>query len=214
MLKASVSLWSADMARLESEIRRAEPYADSFHIDVCDGQYAPVLLFFPDIVRALRDKTDRPFEVHLITKNPERWVGPFADAGANLIAFYADATEDPDKVIDLIQSHELRAGMSLALDHPVSMLDPYLDRLDLVVVLGTDIGVKGVKSVAEGTYGKIRELAEKRSKRKLRFEIEADGAIRTETVPLLREAGADIVVPGSLMFQNDMREISRWLRSL
>ena len=214
VLKAFVSLWSADLVNLESDIRRAEPYADAFHVDVADGHYAPALVFFPDLLAAIRGKTSIPLEVHLITEKPENWVGPFADAGADMIVFYPDATGDPNHVIDLIKARELRAGISLAIEHPPAMLEPYLDRLDLAVVVGTGVSVKGIKTVAEGTYDKIRALAELRTARGLKFEIEADGAIRKETVPLLRQAGADVVVPGSLMFKNDMEQISRWLRSL
>ena len=214
VLKAFVSLWSADLVNLESEIRRAEPYADAFHIDVADGHYAPALLFFPDLVAAIRGKTSVPLEIHLITEKPENWVAPFADAGADAIVFYPDATGDPNHVIDLIEARELSVGMSLAIEHPPAVLAPYLDRLDLAAVIGTGVSVKGIKTVAEGTYEKIRSLAELRARHGLKFEIEADGAIRKSTVPLLRRAGADIVVPGSLMFKNDMGKISRWLRSL
>ena len=105
-------------------------------------------------------------------------------------------------------------GISLALTHPIPVIEPYLDEIDRVVVVGTEVGVKGEEAPAAQTYDKIRELVSLRAARRLTFDIEADGAIRRETVPQLREAGADIVVPGSLMFQNDMGEIGRWLRSL
>ena len=95
MLKCSTSLWSADLANLESEIKRVEPYSDRFHIDVADGHLVKTLLFFPDLVKALRQHTHLPFEVHLITIEPLRWVEPFIEAGADIIIFYLTAAEDP-----------------------------------------------------------------------------------------------------------------------
>lgn len=214
MLKASVSLWSADLLNLESEIRRAEPYADAFHIDVADGHYARLLVFFPDIVKAVRSATDIPLEIHLIVQQPENWVDAFADAGADTIVFYPDSTSDPSAVLRKIRDRRLQPGVSIAVSCPVSAIEPYLADVDLVVVLGTDVGVKGVDMPAAQTYDKIRQLVCLRSERQLTFDIEADGAIRRETVPPLRAAGADVVVPGSLMFSGNMKEVSRWLHSL
>ncbi len=214
MLKASVSLWSADLLNMASEIRRAEPHSDAFHIDVGDGHYAPLLVFFPDLVKAIRSCTGVPIEVHLITDTPEGWVGPFAEAGADIIVFYPDSTPDPGAVLREIKGRGLRTGLSLALGHAVSMIEPHLAQIDLAVVLGTDVNVTGVDAPAPEAYDKIRELVRLRSEHGYAFDIEADGAIRRATVPLLRSAGADIVVPGSLMFRGDMDETSRWLHSL
>jgi ribulose-phosphate 3-epimerase len=93
-------------------------------------------------------------------------------------------------------------------------LDPYWEKIDLAVVLGTEIGIKGVVDVAAGTYEKIECLVREREARGLEFEIEADGAIRRETAPLLKRAGADVVVPGSLMFGNDMKAMREWMDGL
>jgi ribulose-phosphate 3-epimerase len=214
-LKASVSLWSADLGNLASEIRRVDPYADLYHLDVSDGTYAKsLLLFFPDLVRAIRGVTEKPFEAHLIAQRPERWVEAFGAAGANRILFYPETTQDPSAMIDLVRERNLEVGVSLSLETPVAAIEPYLDRLDMVCVLGTGFDVKQIQDVAEVSYEKIAQLAEMRRAGEMRFEIEADGAIRRHTVPRLRQCGADIVVPGSLMFQGNMQETSRWLRSL
>jgi len=212
MLKASLSLWSADLANLESEIKRSEPYADYYHLDVADGRYAETLLFFPDLVKAIRPHTQVPFEVHLICEDPEMWIEPFHAAGADRIIFYPGTPQDAGGIVGRITDLGMEVGVSLAVRQGIEMLDPYWEELDLVVVLGTDVGIKGVRDVADGTYEKIEALVLEREKRGLDFEIEADGAIRKETVPLLKKAGADIVVPGSLMFGNDMAETKRWMR--
>jgi ribulose-phosphate 3-epimerase len=214
MLKASLSLWSADLSNLESEIKRSEPYADYYHLDVADGRYAETLLFFPDLVKSIRPHTQVPFEVHLICESPEMWIEPFRQSGADRIIFYPGTPRDPDRIVRCIEDGGMEVGVSLAVRQGIKDLEPYWDRLDLVVVLGTDVGVKGVLDVADGTYEKIEALVAERERRGLDFEIEADGAIRKETVPLLRKAGADIVVPGSLMFQNNMKEIKDWMMNL
>ncbi len=213
-LKASLSLWSADLTNLEAELRRSEPYADLYHIDVSDGTYAEALLFFPDLVAAIRKKTDKPLEVHLITEQPQRWVRPFAEAGADYILFYPDTVDNPQAMIEAIRAAGCKPGMALAVENPAHLVAECAQQLAIVCVLGTDFGVKGVKDIAPGTYEKIVALAKMRAARAGDFEIEADGAIRRHTVPRLRAAGADIIVPGSLMFGDDMAETSAWIKSL
>src|SRR5438876_3603421 len=137
MLKCSTSLWSADLANLAAEIRRVEPYSERFHLDVADGHYVKTLLFFPDLVKALRPHTVLPFEVHLVTTDPLEWVDPFVEAGADGIIFCFDAAKDPDAMIRAIKSHGKQAGISLLLTEPVELLEPYWDELDLVTICGT-----------------------------------------------------------------------------
>src|SRR5438309_4479878 len=115
MLKCSTSLWSADLSNLESEIKRVEPYSERFHLDVADGHYVKNLLFFPDLVKALRKYTSLPFEVHLMVTDPLGWVEPFAEAGADIILFCFDAVRNPGEVLSAIRSCGKQAGVSLLL---------------------------------------------------------------------------------------------------
>lgn len=213
MLKCATSLWSADLSNLADEIKRIEPYSERFHIDVADGQYVPTLLFFPDLVHAMRQHTARPFEVHLITVNPLQWIKPFVEAGADSIIFYLDAAEHPGEVIRAVKAHGKKVGISLRVEDPVDLLDPYWEELDIVTILGTHMGVKGT-SMHEGTPDKVRQARLKVTRQGLKTEVEADGGIRRNTVPLLLKAGADVIVPGSLLFQEDPEEIQKWLVSL
>lgn len=213
MLKCSTSLWSANLANLETEIKRVEPYSDRFHIDVADGHYVGTLLFFPDLVKALRGLTRLPFEVHLMTTDPLSWVEPFVEAGVDIIQFNLDSTADPMKILRAIKSHGKKAGVSLLLTDPISSLDPYWDELDIVNLAGTAMGIKGA-SMDPSVPGKIRACREIVTVRGLQTEIEADGGIRRETVPLIYSAGADLIVPGSLMFGGDPKMLHDWLLSL
>jgi ribulose-phosphate 3-epimerase len=213
MLKCSTSLWSADLTNLAAEMRRVEPYSERFHLDVADGHYVPTLLFFPDLVKALRPHTRVPFEVHLMTAGPEEWVDPFVEAGADGFIFCFDSAKDPGGLLKTIKAHGKLAGVSLLLNEPVELLAPFWNDLDVVTIVGTAMGIKGA-SMDASVPGKIRQAREEIRRRGLRTEVEADGGIRRETVPLLHAAGADWIVPGSLMFKEDPPAMRRWLASL
>jgi len=213
MLKCSTSLWSADLANLEPEMKRVEPYSDRFHIDVADGHYVKNLLFFPDLVKALRKHTRLPFEVHLMTTDPLSWIEPFVEAGADGIVFCLDSVRDPVELLRVIKSNGKFAGVSLLIQEPIELLEPCWDYLDIVTVVGTAMGIKGA-SMDPTVPDKIRNVRARIAERGLRTEIESDGGIRRETVPLLHAAGSDYIVPGSLMFGGDPQELHRWLKSL
>src|SRR5438132_13186809 len=143
MLKCSTSLWSADLDNLEAEIKRVEPYSERFHIDVADGHYVKNLLFFPDLVKALRKNTRLPFEIHLMTTNPLDWIEPFVEAGADGIIFCFDAARDPGAVLKAIKAQGKKAGVSLLLTESLDLLDPHWDSLDVLTIVGTAMGIKG-----------------------------------------------------------------------
>ncbi len=213
MLKCSTSLWSADLANLESEMKRVEPYSERFHIDVADGHYVKSLLFFPDLVRALRRHTSRPFEVHLMTTDPLDWIDPFGEAGADVLIFCHDAVPDPGEVLRAIRARGKQAGMSLLITEPVDVLEPHWSDLDVVTIVGTAMGIKGA-SMDPSVPGKIRAARKIIRERGLPTLVQADGGIRRETVPLLAAAGADYIVPGSLMFREDPPAMRAWLATL
>src|SRR6266849_18721 len=213
MLKCATSLWSADLTNLAAEIQRVKPYSERFHLDVADGHYVKTLLFFPDLVKALRPHTRLPFEVHLMTTEPLDWIEPFVEAGADGFIFCFDSARDPAAVIRAIKAHGKNIGVSLLLTEPLELLEPYWHDLSVVTVVGTAMGLKGA-SMDASVPGKIRAAKEIIRRRGLRTEVEADGGIRRETVPLLHAAGADFIVPGSLMFKEDPKEMRAWLAGL
>jgi ribulose-phosphate 3-epimerase len=213
MLKCTTSLWSADLANLESEMKRVEPYSERFHLDVADGHYVKNLLFFPDLVKTLRKHTRLPFEVHLMVTDPMAWIEPFVEAGADGIIFCFDAAKDPRAVLQAIKSAGKYAGVSLLIQEPIEVLEPYWDLLDIVTIVGTAMGIKGA-SMDPGVPEKIRQARRLIQERKLSTEIETDGGIRRHTVPLLHAAGSDFIVPGSLMFEEDPKSMRQWLASL
>jgi len=213
MIKCSTSLWSADLGNLTADMKRVEPYSEQFHLDVADGHYVKNMLFFPDLVKTLRAHTEVPFEVHLMVTDPLGWVEPFIEAGADSIIFCFDSAKNPGDVMREVKSLGKRVGVSLLLDEPLDLLKPYWEQLDILTVVGTAMGIKGASMDASAPV-KIRAAREIISQRGLKIDVEADGGIRRETVPLLKAAGVDYIVPGSLMFKEDPAQMRKWLASL
>jgi ribulose-phosphate 3-epimerase len=213
MLKCSTSLWSADLVNLEFDLRRIEPYSDRFHIDVADGHYTRALLFFPDLVKAVRKVTGLPLEVHLMTSEPSQWVQPFVEAGADVIIFPLAGDATPQQLITRIREHGKGTGVALKLDEPLDLVEPYLEDLDVLTIVGTPLGSKGT-AMDPSVPAKIRDAAAMVSSRGARTLIEVDGGIRRETVPLIAAAGAHMIVPGSLMFRDDPADVRAWLAKL
>ena len=214
-LLADVSLWSANLANLAAGIECVEPFADSFHFDVSDAHFTPSLLFFPDLVRALRPLTKRPFHIHLMVERPTALIEDFVSSGADAITIHAEVGEsEVAAAIQTIRRAGRSAGLALRLDTPVAVSEPYLDRIDALLLLGTAIGVKG-QNLAPEACGRLASAASMLGERRARVRLIADGGIRSHTVPLLRRAGADVIVPGSLVFQSqNLAETFSWLCAL
>jgi ribulose-phosphate 3-epimerase len=214
-LLADVSLWSADLANLAAGIERVEPFADSFHFDVSDAHFTPSLLFFPDLVRALRPLTKRPFHVHLMVERPTALIADFVAAGADVITVHAEVGQsEASAAIQAVVRAGCSPGLALRLDTPVAASEPFLDYIHALLLLGTVPGVKG-QDLAPEACDRLASAASLLGERRARVRLIADGGIRTHTVPLLRCAGADVIVPGSLVFQSqNLVEMFSWLRAL
>jgi ribulose-phosphate 3-epimerase len=209
-----VSLWSADLARLAEEIRRLEPFADSFHLDASDGTLARALLFFPDLIRAIRPITTRPLHVHLMAQRSARWVDDFAEAGADWITIHAEAA-DAAEALERVRQCRKRAGIALQLETPAEVAIERLQPGDVILLLGTAIGVKGASldPSALPRLQRTRTLLDQ-SQQLNDVTLMADGAIRQQTAPQLIQAGAGAIVPGSLLFSSATpAEMSHWLRN-
>ncbi len=216
MAKSSVSLWSADLTALGDAVKSVSPYADYFHFDIADGHFVPVLLFFSDLMKSLRPLTNVPFEAHLMTLEPEKFIPDFVEAGADIIALQYEACKDPAETLRYIRTLGKQTAIVLAPDTSLDVLEPLLtfELIDIVTILGQQIGTKG-KSIEPGTFERIRKVRQMLDQKgKNNVSIEADGGIRQNTVEDLVKAGADILVPGSLAFKNDFLKIFPWLKGL
>lgn len=148
-----------------------------------------------------------------MTTAPMTWIGPFADAGADAIVICFDSTDDPSAVPAAIRTKGLRTGLSLLLEEEIELLDPYWEQLDILTLLQTPAGIKGA-DMDERAPERIRRARAEIDRRGLATIVEADGGIRRQTVPQIAAAGADFIVPGSLMFGEDPLEMRAWLAEL
>ena len=215
-LMAEFSLWSADLVRMADEVARINPHADLMHVDVADGHFAPALLFFPDLVARIRELTKVPIHVHLMVADAVllAQIDQFAEAGADLISIHVENAAVANAALDRIANHKLRAGMVLRVETPVAQVQPFIKRLDFLTLLGTAIGVKG-QGLDPTAPARLRESAALIAKAGRRIVLAADGGIRETTVPVLRAAGAETVVMGSLAFgAPDLAARIAWARAL
>ncbi|MFO1121881.1 MAG: ribulose-phosphate 3-epimerase [Hyphomicrobiales bacterium] len=214
---AEFSMWSADLCNLSRDVERIAPHADMLHVDVADGVFAPQLLYFPDLVAAVRRCSATPIHVHLMIDDAILLdqVAQFAEAGADLISVHAENRRAPE-AIALIHARGLLAGAVLRVESALDTVEALLPSLSVVTLLGTAIGVKGV-GLADTAPARIsamrRIVAGSRNGR--RQIVAADGGIRDHTVPVLAAAGAQTVVMGSLAFgAPDLAARIAWLHGL
>jgi ribulose-phosphate 3-epimerase len=201
------------MANLAADIKRVDLFSERFHLDVADGHYVPTMLFFPDLVKAIRKHTAKPFEVHLMTVDPMLWIEPFIEAGADGVIFCFDSLSDPASAIKRVKDLGKFVGISLLVTEPVSVLRPYWNTIDQVTLVGTPMGTKGT-SMEPSMFEKIAEAKCEIEKHGLKVDVQIDGGIRRNTVPKIKQAGADWIVPGSLMFGEDPAAMRKWLAEL
>jgi ribulose-phosphate 3-epimerase len=207
-----ISLWSADLANLERDIRKLEPHAYSFHFDAADGHFVPSLLFFPDLIARLRELTQVPFHLHLMATRPLDLIDAFLDAGVNRVTLPVEAGKRVRQALDRTKERGASCGVSLDVETPVMQVKDYLPVIDTILMMGTPMGVKG-KALDERACVRIESMRRTIGRQNVR--IFADGGIRRETVPLLWAAGADGIVPGSLVCSSpDLDETVRWLNTL
>ncbi len=213
-MRAYVSLWSADPLAIGDAVRLIENEADGLHIDVFDGHNVRDLLFGPDFVAALRAHTDALLDVHLNVDDPDHWADRFIDVGADMITVQSSACPDVRASLRRIAAAGARPGLGLEVGDATELAEELMEDIDRVLVMGTELGVKGL-GLDPGTAPRVRRLRDARERSARRPEIVVDGGIRRETVPELAAAGADGVVPGSLVFgDTDPRAALHWLHEL
>ena len=212
MVELLPSILSADFAHLADEVRAAERGGGSvIHVDVMDGHFVPNLTLGPPVVKSLRRVTHLPLDCHMMIENPDEFVEPFAAAGANWMSVHYEACRHLHRTLELIAQHGLQPGVVINPATPVDLLIPVLDMVHHVLVMSVDPGFGG-QSFIPYSLNKIRRLKELRQELGLSYRIEVDGGVAHDTIALVVEAGAELLVAGYAVFgagrpEQDTREL-------
>lgn len=212
MVKVAPSILSADFSRLGEEIKRLEREgADWVHIDVMDGVFVPNITIGPMVVQSLRPLTSLPFDVHLMITSPERYVDTFARAGADYITVHVEASDRVEHTLHRIRSLGKKAGLSLNPETPFLAVEPYMDQIDLLLVMTVRPGFGGQSFMPE-CLPKIERAREMIDRLGLEVEIAVDGGINCDTGRRCIEAGATVLDAGSSLFKcpSMAGEMSQW----
>ncbi len=213
-IKISPSILSADFSQLGNEIKRLEEGgADMIHVDVMDGHFVPNLTIGPPVIKNLRKYTNIPFDVHLMISPVHKYIKDYADAGANIITFHPEATDDLLSSINHVKKLNKKVGISLNPDTNPSVIIDHLDKIDLILIMSVFPGFGGQKFIPE-VLKKIKEIKNMKIEKNLKFDIEVDGGIDFNNSKLVVEAGANILVSGTTIFKNNNGNIKKNIKIL
>ena len=213
-IKISPSILSADFSKLGEEIIALEKAgADYIHIDVMDGHFVPNISIGPEVIKRLRPITKLPFDVHLMISPVNNFIKDFADAGANIITFHPEATDNVSETINLIKKLGKKVGVSLKPKSQINLIEDHLNEIDLILIMSVEPGFGGQKFMPE-VLNKMKKLKNIINEKKLKIDIEIDGGINFENSRKAKDYGANILVSGSTVFKEHNGDLKKNIQLL
>ena len=208
-IQISPSILSANFSQLGNEIKRLEEGgADMIHIDVMDGHFVPNLTIGPPVIKALRKQCSLKFDVHLMISPVHKYIDSYAEAGADIITIHPEATENLEASILKIKELNKIVGVSLNPESKIDLIEKFLDKIDLVLIMSVNPGFGGQKFMPE-VLEKIKELKKIQEKKNINFDIVIDGGINFDNFKIAIEAGANILVSGTTIFKSNDGDIKK-----
>lgn len=209
------SILSADFSKMGEDIKRIEVAgADLVHVDVMDGHFVPNITFGPKMVKDIRKVTKLPLDVHLMISNPIDYVDEFAKGQPDYITIHIESNGDPKETLNTIKSHKIKCGLVISPDTEVERIEPYLNMIDMCLVMSVYPGFGGQKFL-DRVLPKVEKLARLKKDNNYSYLIEIDGGINAETVSKAKRAGAEVLVAGNAVFSNpDMKKAIKELKEI